>query len=229
MKSLQKEMNSVRKMLTGSGAKNLVGVAVILCLLLFLHIVNRELRTLALIIVVGGVIHLVTGNEYEAVIGAVLFGIVYNLPSLLKSLHGKSVEGLDEAADGEKKDEKEGMKGEKDDKEEDEDVSRLIENLESDLEKAKSHSDAADATNEQLNMLSEKKELNMNDDQRKKVESMSGTKQADLQTPAGAQRETFRLINTVEQLQSTIKELAPTLNSGRKIIEAYEKLSFRKE
>lgn len=226
MKSIQKEMNSVRKMLTGSSAKNFVGVAVILCLLLFLHIVNQELRTLALIIVVGGVIHLVTGNEYEAAVGAVLFGIVYNLPSLLKSLRGKSIEGLDEAADGEKGDEKDGMKG--DDKE-DEDVVELIEKLESDLESAKKHDDAANADEEQFNKLSEKKELNMNDDQRKKVESMSGTKQADLQTPAGAQRETFRLINTVEQLQSTIKELAPTLNSGRKIIEAYEKLSFRKE
>lgn len=226
MKSLNKEMNAVKKMLTGSSAKNLVGVAVILCLLLFLHIVNQELRTLALIIVVGGVIHLVTGNEYEAAVGAVLFGIVYNLPSLLKSLRGKSIEGLDEAADGEKDDTKEEMRGDKDD---DEEVSRLIENLESDLENAKKHDDAANADENELNKLTEKKELNMNDDQRKKVETMSGTKKADLQTPAGAQRETFRLINTVEQLQSTIKELAPTLNSGRKIIEAYEKLSFRKE
>lgn len=223
MKSIKKEMNSVRKMLTGSTAKNLVGVTVILCLFLFLHIVNQELRTLALIIVVGGVIHLVTGNEYEAVVGAVLFGIVYNLPSLLKSLRGKSVEGFDDGAD------------EKDDKDEDvgvdddDEVSKLIDNLESDLENAKKHEDAANADENELNKLSEKKELNMNDDQRKKVETISGTKQADLQTPAGAQRETFRLINTVEQLQSTIKELAPTLNSGRKIIEAYEKLSFRKE
>lgn len=224
MKSIKKEMNSVRKMLTGSTAKNLVGVAVILCLFLFLHIVNQELRTLALIIVVGGVIHLVTGNEYEAVVGAVLFGIVYNLPSLLKSLRGKSVEGFDDGADGEKDDKDEDVGVDDDDE-----VSKLIDNLESDLENAKKHEDAANADENELNKLSEKKELNMNDDQRKKVETISGTKQADLQTPAGAQRETFRLINTVEQLQSTIKELAPTLNSGRKIIEAYEKLSFRKE
>jgi hypothetical protein len=219
MKRLNKELNSVKKMLTGSSAKNVIGVSVILSLFLFLHIVNKELRTLALIIVVGGVIHLVTGNEYEAVIGAVLFGIVYNLPSLLRSMSGKYVEGLDDAVDGENKD----------DEDEDEDVVDLIEKLESDLENAKKHNDAAKADEDQLNKLSDKKELNMNDNERKKIENMSGTKQADLQTPAGAQRETFRLINTVEQLQSTIKELAPTLNSGRKIIEAYEKLSFRKE
>lgn len=217
MKRLNKELNSVKKMLTGSSAKNVIGVSVILSLFLFLHIVNKELRTLALIIVIGGVIHLVTGNEYEAVIGAVLFGIVYNLPSLLRSMSGKYVEGLDDAVDGENKDD------------EDEDVVDLIEKLESDLENAKKHNDAAQADEDQLNKLSDKKELNMNDNERKKIENMSGTKQADLQTPAGAQRETFRLINTVEQLQSTIKELAPTLNSGRKIIEAYEKLSFRKE
>lgn len=218
MKRLNKELNSVKKMLTGSSAKNVIGVSVILSLFLFLHIVNKELRTLSLIIVVGGVIHLVTGNEYEAVIGAVLFGIVYNLPSLLRSMSGKYVEGLDDAVDGENKDD-----------EDDEDVVNLIEKLESDLENAKKHNDAAKADEDQLNKLSDKKELNMNDNERKKIENMSGTKQADLQTPAGAQRETFRLINTVEQLQSTIKELAPTLNSGRKIIEAYEKLSFRKE
>lgn len=226
MKNIQKEMNSIKKILTGSSSKNFVGVAIILCIFLFLHIVNQELRTLALIIVIGGVIHLVTGNEYEAVIGAVLFGIVYNLPSLLKSMHSKSIEGLDEAADGKKnidnKDNDENI-------DEDEDVVELIEKLESDLENAKKHDSAANANEEELNKLSEKKELNMNDFEHKKIEQISGTKQADLQTPAGAQRETFRLINTVEQLQNTIKELAPTLKSGRKIIEAYEKLTFRKE
>lgn len=219
MKTLNKEINSVRKMLTGSSAKNFVGVAVILSLLLFLHIINQQLRTLALFIVVGGVIHLATGNEYEAVVGAVLFAIVYNLPALLRNWR-KPVEGLDDAVDGEKDEDKD---------EEDHDVSDLIEKLENDLEKAKKHEDASKADEEELNKLGEKKELNMNDDERKKVESISGTKKADVQTPAGAQRETFRLINTVEQLQSTIKELAPTLNSGRKIIEAYEKLSFRKD
>ena len=231
MKSINKEMNAVKKMLTGSTAKNLIGVAVILCLLLFLHIVNRELRTLALIIVVGGVIHLVTGNEYEAVVGAVLFGIVYNLPSLLKNMH-KSVEGLDDAADGEKdEDDNEDKKGKKsvDKDEDDAEVMDLIEKLETDLERAKNHDDQAKATEEQLGMLGDKKELNLNDDQRKKLEGMSGNKTADLQTPAGAQRETFRLINSVKQLSSTIQELAPTLNQGRKVIEAYEKLSFRKE
>lgn len=224
MKSIKKEMNSVRKLLTGSTAKNLVGVAVILCLLLFLHIINQELRTLALIIIVGGVIHLVTGNEYEAVIGAVLFGIVYNLPSLLKNMR-KPVEGLDDGADG--ADGADGTDGEKED--DDHDVTDLIEKLEHDLDTAKKHDDDANANEDELSKLGNKKELNMNDKQRKKLESMSGTKTADLQTPAGAQRETFRLINTVEQLQSTIKELAPTLQSGKKIIDAYEKLTFRKE
>ena len=43
---------------------------------------------------------------------------------------------------------------------------------------------------------------------------------------AGAQRETFRLINTVNELDKTLKALSPTLNQGKNIIEMMKKLNL---
>lgn len=43
---------------------------------------------------------------------------------------------------------------------------------------------------------------------------------------AKAQRETFRLINTIKQLDDTVKHLAPTLKQGANIIEKFKKLNL---
>lgn len=43
---------------------------------------------------------------------------------------------------------------------------------------------------------------------------------------AKAQRETFRLINTIKQLDDTVKNLAPTLKQGANIIEKFKKLNL---
>tara|TARA_B110000971_G_C20005450_1_gene498906 strand:- start:1399 stop:1845 length:447 start_codon:yes stop_codon:yes gene_type:complete len=43
---------------------------------------------------------------------------------------------------------------------------------------------------------------------------------------SGAQRETFRLINTVNELDKTLKALSPTLNQGKNIIEMMKKLNL---
>lgn len=217
-----KQINKVKKLLTGSAAKNFLGVLTILSLLVFMHIINRQLRTIALVIVVGGIIHLVTGNEYEAIIGAILFGIVYNLPSLLR---GNKVEGFEDG-DGDQNDKKDDTE----DKEEhtDQETLELIEKLESDLTESMKMKKEADASEAELAKLGDKKELGLTDEERKQKEDLTAHLPVGEQTPASAQRETFRLIKTVEQLDTTIKELAPTLKSGKKIIEAYQKLAFRK-
>lgn len=49
---------------------------------------------------------------------------------------------------------------------------------------------------------------------------------ADQHTPASAQREAFRLINTVKQLDSTLKTLSPTLTQGKQIIDMMKKLNL---
>lgn len=41
-----------------------------------------------------------------------------------------------------------------------------------------------------------------------------------------AQRETFRLINTIKQLEETVSGLAPTLKQGADIIEKFKKLNL---
>ncbi len=43
---------------------------------------------------------------------------------------------------------------------------------------------------------------------------------------AKAQRETFRLINTIKQLDDTVKNLAPTLQQGANIIAKFKKLNL---
>lgn len=45
---------------------------------------------------------------------------------------------------------------------------------------------------------------------------------------AKAQRETFHLINTIKQLDDTVKNLAPTLKQGADIIEKFKKLGLAK-
>ncbi len=45
-------------------------------------------------------------------------------------------------------------------------------------------------------------------------------------TPAEAQRETFRLIDTVKQLDDTIKSLGPTLSQGKEIMNMFDKIKI---
>ena len=42
-------------------------------------------------------------------------------------------------------------------------------------------------------------------------------------TPAEAQRATYQLINTTEQLQTTIKEMTPAIENGQKLLKMMEK------
>ena len=45
-------------------------------------------------------------------------------------------------------------------------------------------------------------------------------------SPAEAQRETFRLIATVKQLDDTIKALGPTLSQGKQIMNMFDKIEL---
>jgi antitoxin (DNA-binding transcriptional repressor) of toxin-antitoxin stability system len=51
-------------------------------------------------------------------------------------------------------------------------------------------------------------------------------KPIDKYTPAEAQRETYRLIDTVRQLETTVKNLTPTLTEGKRVLEAFEKMNL---
>ena len=60
-------------------------------------------------------------------------------------------------------------------------------------------------------------------------EDKQGNKISDskkIRTPAEAQRETYRLIDTVKQLDSTLKALGPTLTQGIEIINMFDKIKM---
>ena len=60
-------------------------------------------------------------------------------------------------------------------------------------------------------------------------EDKQGNKVGDskkIRTPAEAQRETYRLIDTVKQLDSTLKALGPTLTQGKEIINMFDKIKM---
>jgi hypothetical protein len=47
-------------------------------------------------------------------------------------------------------------------------------------------------------------------------------------TPAAAQRETYKLIDAVQQLQEVMTSLSPTLREGKKIIDMFDKMQLNK-
>lgn len=55
-------------------------------------------------------------------------------------------------------------------------------------------------------------------------EESQDNKAPDDYTPAQAQRETHRLINTVEQLKTTMTEMLPLMKSGNNLINLYQKM-----
>lgn len=75
------------------------------------------------------------------------------------------------------------------------------------------------------NTLSEKEMKDILDDDNDE-EKYNNNKSPDKLTPAQAQRETFRMINTVKQLEETMKSMAPTIMEGKKILEAVDKMKF---
>ena len=45
-------------------------------------------------------------------------------------------------------------------------------------------------------------------------------------TPAQAQRESYKLIQSVEHLQNTMKELVPNLSAAKKVIDMYKTIKM---
>jgi hypothetical protein len=95
-----------------------------------------------------------------------------------------------------------------------------IQKIEKDYKKVNKNKDSL--TKESIKLINldpasdsedEDKELNKD----KKIEDYS---------PADAQKETYRMIDTVKQLKTTVETLAPTIKEGRKILEAFKKLDL---
>lgn len=95
-----------------------------------------------------------------------------------------------------------------------------------------SNNDDTEFNNIEEKDLFEEDEEESNKNNEKKDEKKDGKKDENKDEgdeyvrAARAQKETFRLINTIKQLDDTINGLAPTLKEGAKIIEKFKKLNL---
>ena len=64
------------------------------------------------------------------------------------------------------------------------------------------------------------------DDKSEKQGNKNSDNKTSTLTPAQAQRETFHLIDTVKQLDDTIKSLGPTLTQGKELLKMFDKIKF---
>lgn len=64
------------------------------------------------------------------------------------------------------------------------------------------------------------------DDKSEKQGNKNSDNKTSSMTPAQAQRETFHLIDTVKQLDDTIKSLGPTLTQGKELLKMFDKIKF---
>ena len=99
-----------------------------------------------------------------------------------------------------------------------------MEKLEGELEEAKKHNTLS---LEEEEKLMHSKDHQVSDEKEKIRDVEPSNKKASDMSPALAQRETFRLIETVKMLEDTMKDLAPTLKEGHKVMESFKKIAFR--
>ena len=100
----------------------------------------------------------------------------------------------------------------------DEDLDTLLRKDEDNGDNEKEHFGKAGGLDELKSLL----------DMAKKESPYADNKETDSYTPAEAQRETFRLINTVKQLKETMDGMMPTMKAGASLIEMYKKMGGTK-
>ena len=77
-----------------------------------------------------------------------------------------------------------------------------------------------------MSQLKTKDVLDMNDADDDNDVSSKKNKTIENYSPHDAQVQTYKLINTVKNLQKTMESLAPTLKMGKKIMKTYEKFNL---
>lgn len=183
-------------------------------LLLLLAVMNNFVsRCMVSILLLTIVIFWMTNDIYKSIIIALLIGIViyFMRPQLDEGFEGndknndkmtKIIDELNSLADKDKDAEVEpNLAVPKNDEEVDE---KDTENL---FNKEEDEKDAREGSGNEIPDM--------------------GSKYISKLTPSQAQKETFRLINTLKQLDDTIQNMAPTLKEGAKIIEKFKKLNIK--
>ena len=95
-----------------------------------------------------------------------------------------------------------------------------IQKIEKDYKKENKNKD--ELTKESIKLIN----LDPASDSEDEDKELNNNKKIDDYGPADAQKETYRMIDTVKQLKTTFESLAPTIKEGRKILEAFKKLDI---
>jgi hypothetical protein len=205
-----------------SGHKDILGFIAIIAILFIVRKINNKLYTLAGLIVIGSIVYVITESSTQTLFTMSLFLLIEYLPKIISGSIEEGFEGDVADAVDDVKEDVEDVKEKVEEKEED--VLELIEKLEGELEEAKKHNNLS--LEEEHKLLSSK-DHDVSDDKEKIKNVEPSNKSPSEMTPALAQRETFRLIETVKMLEDTMKDLAPTLKEGHKVMESFKKIAFR--
>ena len=211
----------------------IISVSVVSLLILLLIILHKRTNTIFQSIVVWLILFILSNWCIKSLPLAIFTSIILVLLLSFIRCHQNVRENFDDDKDKDaytKPDEdaksNEDTKPDEDTKSDEDDKSSDIEKNRTNVTRQIEHK-KVDTISDDLGLSEISKMLEGVDDDK---EDSKGTKStSDDHTKlgaAGAQRETFRLINTVNELDKTLKALSPTLNQGKNIIEMMKKLNL---
>ena len=188
---------------------------IIIIILLFVLSLSKNFNKIYRDIIAFSIIYIIIywNSNKNIKVSIILSLILYFLLNLLES-NNSNIEGFDEHNTSDKKE---------DDKQTNK-LTKLYEKLDG------VGTDVINLTDDDLKeknsiknyetMLTDAKKEN------NKVTDVLSESNASEMAPYQAQKETFHLINSVQQLSSTVKQLGPLLKEGKKVLEIYKHFKF---
>ena len=197
----------------------IITVSVICLSILLLIVLHNRTNTIFQSIVVWLILYIISHWCLKSLPLAIFTSVILVLLLTFVRCNNNVTENFE---DEDKKDEDKKDEDKKDEDKKDEDeilkgrtnVVRNIENKKGDM-------------SDDLGLSEISKMLEGLEDEKEDEKGLKSTSDGNAKLGAsGAQRETFRLINTVNELDKTLKALSPTLNQGKNIIEMMKKLNL---
>jgi hypothetical protein len=202
----------------------IITVSVICLSILLLIVLHNRTNTIFQSIVVWLILYIISHWCLKSLPLAIFTSVILVLLLTFVRCNNNVTENFEDEdkKDEDKKDEDKKDEDKKDEDKKDEDeilkgrtnVVRNIENKKGDM-------------SDDLGLSEISKMLEGLEDEKEDEKGLKSTSDGNAKLGAsGAQRETFRLINTVNELDKTLKALSPTLNQGKNIIEMMKKLNL---
>jgi hypothetical protein len=225
----------------------ITSISIIIILLLLMIIFHKKTNTIFQSIIIWLIIYIISywcSNSihisiFISIILILLLAFIRCKNNVLENFDDKKddtddTDKKDDTDDTDKKDDTDDKKDDNDDKKDDTGESNdFAKTALKDLKK--NHTDVVKNIKEKTDLISSDfglSEINKmlegiqdsNEDKNtKKINKMDDIKNA---SPHVAQRETFRLINTVKELDTTLKALSPALTQGKNVIDMMKKLNL---